>query len=99
MTAAIAALLILILLGIFVLWLIFSAKSSVKINKTASGSEKDEEAKKVQELIKRLEKENPEMVSKIRSQFIADRKLESVKDSGQDEIGSVVKHWMSNSDN
>lgn len=95
MTAATAALLILILLGIFVLWLIFSAKSSVKVNKTVSGPEKDREAKKVQELIERLEKENPEMVSKIRSQFIAERKLESVRDSGQDEISSVVKHWMS----
>ncbi|WP_421070678.1 hypothetical protein [Pelotomaculum propionicicum] len=90
-----AALVILILLGVLVLWLLFSSKSSVKVNKTVSGADKDREAQKVQELIKRLEKENPELVSKIRSRFIADKKLESVKESGQDEISNVVKHWMS----
>lgn len=95
MTASAAVLLILILLGIFVLWVIFFAKSNKKVSETVSSNEKDKEAKKVQDLIKRLEKENPEMVSKIRSQFMADKKMESVKEADQEEISSVVKHWMS----
>lgn len=95
MTAAIAALVIFIMLGVLVLWLILFSKSSVKGNNKASGSDKDKEAKKLKELIKRLEKENPEMVSEIRSRFIAEKKLESVKESDQDEISNVVKHWMS----
>jgi hypothetical protein len=79
--------------------MIFFSNSGVKIKNKMSRTEKDKETEKVQELIKRLEKENPEMVSKIRSQFNADRKLKSVKESGQDEIGSVVKHWISDNGN
>jgi flagellar biosynthesis/type III secretory pathway M-ring protein FliF/YscJ len=93
--AAAAVLLILVLLGIFILWVIFFAQGNKKASKTANSNDKDKEAKKVLDLIKRLEKENPEMVSKIRSQLIADKKMESVKETDQEEISGVVKHWMS----
>lgn len=95
MTAAVAALIILIMLGVLVLWLMLFSNNSVKVNKTVSGADQDRGVKKVKELIRRLEKENPEMVSEIRSRFIAEKKLESVKKSDQDEIGNVVKHWIS----
>jgi flagellar biosynthesis/type III secretory pathway M-ring protein FliF/YscJ len=99
LTAYAAALLILILLGVFVLWVIFFAQSNKKVSEAVNSNGKDQEAKKVQDLIKRLEKENPEMVSKIRSQFMADKKMESVKETDQEEISSVVKHWMSDKSN
>jgi len=95
LTAAVAALIILIMLGVLVLWLMLFSNNSVKVNKTVSGADQDRGVKKVKELIRRLEKENPEMVSEIRSRFIAEKKLESVKKSDQDEIGNVVKHWIS----
>lgn len=95
MTAAVASLIILIILGVLVLWLMLFSNNSVKVNKTVSGADQDREAKKVMELIRRLEKENPEMVSEIRGRFIAEKKLESVKGTDQDEIGKVVKHWIS----
>ena len=99
MNASAVALSILILLGLFVLWVIFFAQNNKKGKETVSSNEQDREAKKVLELIKRLEKENPEMVSKIRNQLKADKKMESVKETDQEEISSVVKQWMSDKNN
>lgn len=63
--------------------------------RTDDVSRKDREVKKARDLIERIEKENPQMVEKIRSQFVAERRIESVKESSEEDISGVVKLWLS----
>lgn len=87
---------ILALGGLLVLWMVFFEKSDQrKINKKNDrGTERDVEIKKVQSLIEKMEKENPELVKKIRSQFVADAQLKSAQNSDPEDVSRVIKYWL-----
>lgn len=92
---------VLTLMGLFVLWMMFF-KENDKNNtgkKSDKSTKRDTEIKKVESLIKKMEKENPELVNKIRSQFMADARLKSAKGSDPEDVGLVVKYWLSDEGN
>ncbi len=81
--------------GFFILFAIFF-KTGGKGGKNSSGvSKKDRDVEKVRDMIERIERENPAMVAKIRSQLTADKKVKMVSEAEDEDIGGVVKHWLS----
>lgn len=84
--------LILALAGCWFLWVLFFG------NKGDRDTGRDGKIEKVQSLIHQMEKENPELVRKIRSQMVIDAKLKSAKDTEPEDIGRVVKHWLETKD-
>jgi len=81
--------------GLLVLFVFFLKAGNEGKKRNTDVSRKAREVKKAGDLIERIEKENPEMVEKIRSQFIADKKIESVKESAEEDISDVLKLWLS----
>lgn len=86
-------------IGFLFLWMVFLKNDEKNINKKREREEKtNKEIKKVQSLIEKVEKENPEMVEKIRSHFAGDVNLKKARSSDPEDIGGVVKHWLSDKD-
>lgn len=81
---------VLALAGIGLLWMMFFAK------KSENGESRVGKVAKVQSLISQVEKENPELVEKIRSQLAANAMLKEAKNSEPGDVGNVVKQWLSN---
>lgn len=90
---------ILSITGFLFLWMIFFKNDKKNVSqKRKKEAITDKDIKKVQSLIKKVEKENPEMVEKIRKHFAADEQLKKARNSDPEDIGGVVKHWLSDND-
>lgn len=94
---------IFILVGLLVLNVIFFKGSKKEENRNKPRSKNEENVNKVQSLIKKTEKENPELVNLIRSRVIAEAKekrvkdsIAKVKDSTSEDISLVLNYWLNN---
>lgn len=84
-----------IVIGLFVLWLLFFRDDQLKRNeKDGKTLYKDNNIRKIQSLIGKVERENPEFVKSIREQLSAEAKLKKTRESDPGDIGDVVKHWI-----
>lgn len=87
--------LIILVAGLFILFVIFFKTGGKGGKRSFDVSRKDRDVEKVRSMIERIEKENPALVAKIRSQLTADRKIKIVSEAEDQDIGGVVKHWLS----
>ncbi len=78
--------------GLFILFVIFFKAGG---KRSSDCAKKDRDVERVRAMIERIEKENPILVAKIRSQLTADRKIEMVSAAEDEDIEAVVKHWLS----
>lgn len=83
---------VLILAGLYYLIKLFFMQDSSVAKKEKGNKDGIQE---VQTLIQKMEKENPEQVAKIREQFMAEVQIKNAKESEPEDVGGVVKQWMS----
>ncbi|MFA4885184.1 MAG: hypothetical protein WC601_05340 [Desulfotomaculaceae bacterium] len=81
--------------GLFILFAIFFKTGGKGGKRSSDVSRKDRDVEKVRDMIERIEKENPAMVARIRSQLTADKKIKMVSEAEDEDIGGVVRHWLS----
>lgn len=93
--AAILIPVVFIVIGLFILWLLFFRDDKHKRNeKDGKTLYNDNNIKKIQTLIGKVEKENPEFVKSIREHLSVEAKLKITRESDPGDIGDVVKHWV-----
>ncbi|NLI12533.1 MAG: hypothetical protein GX425_07900 [Peptococcaceae bacterium] len=81
--------------GLFTLFIIFLKTGGKGGKKQFGVSSKDKDVAKVRDMIEKIEKENPDLVAKIRSQLAAEKKVEVISKAEDEDIGGAVKHWLS----